>query len=96
MNKAAKFLIQATWMQDNPLFQNYDEVNQLDWNAIEAMHACTDSDSEIVMIEVLMYLCDKETNITLDFIGDLSHEERNAVIEALKMHWNGLQIEENL
>lgn len=96
MNKAAKFLIQATWMQDDPVFANFDDHTELDWERIEQYLTTTDVESHIVLIEVLMYLCNRESNITLDFIGDLTHDERNAVIESLKLHWNGLQLEEDL
>ena len=101
MRTASEHLVQTTWMADNKLFSNHDAVTPVDWAKVwevvdDIDHAEFDA-NELVLIAVLEFLCGSEmVEISLDEIASLPEMERQAVIDALRMKWSRIELQENL
>lgn len=97
--KSTQILIGTTWLGEDSTFSYYDSVTELDWNLIEE-NMCEGKypQNEVTLISVLAYLAGYEDleSISLADIGLLDQFERIAVLEALKAHWVGIEIQENL
>jgi hypothetical protein len=88
-------------MADNKLFQNHDAVTPVDWEKV--WEIVDDMDSplfdhhQLVMIAVLEFLCGSEmVEVSLDEIAALPDMERQAVIDALRLKWSKVELQENL
>lgn len=99
MRKATETLVQTTWLADDQLFACHDNVTDVDWSAIwDAISDGKYNERQITMISVLAYLASNRDldSIGLPEIGDLPEMERIAVLDALRIQWAGVQLEENL
>lgn len=93
MKTATETLIATTWLAEDKFFACHDKVTQIDW---ESFNVDDYTDEQVYLINVLSYLDDKNSFVTLSDIGNLEENERNSVLEALKIKWSGIQMEENL
>jgi len=101
MRSASEQLVQTTWMCDDPLFKNHDAVTPVNWEKVWASYSDTAMElyghNHLVLIAVLEFLCGSEmVEVGLDEIASLEEHERTAVLEALRVKWGNVQIQENL
>lgn len=99
MRKATETLVHTTWLADDALFACHDNVTDVNWEAVEnLLYDGHYSQEQQTMISVLAFLSHYENldSISLYDIHQLKGEERIAVLDALRIHWAGVQIEENL
>lgn len=97
--KATEILMQTTWMAEDRIFNCHDKVTDIDWELVdENIYEGRYSQKEITLISVFAYLAGNEDldSISLSDVGQLEQLERVAVLEALKAHWIGIEIQENL
>jgi hypothetical protein len=96
MKSATEVLVQTTWMHDEGIFRNHDEVEPLDWEKIWAkieVHNYTAD--QMVLITFLGFL-DGESDFDLFSAEHLPQQDKIAILEALKIHWGTVEIQENL
>ena len=96
MRSATEVLVQTTWMNDEGIFRNHDSVEPLDWEKIWAkieLHEYTTD--QMVMIMFLGFL-DGESDFDLFSAETMLQQDKQAILEALKVHWNCAEIQENL
>jgi len=101
MKTASEQLVQTTWMADNKLFNNHDAVTPVDWakvwDVVDDIDNAEFDANELVMIAVLEFLCGSEmVEVSLDEIAALPEMERRAVIDALRLKWSKVELQENL
>lgn len=98
MSKASEVLITTTWLNDDQLFCCHDEVTPINWDVVndKVLRDDTYSDNQLTMISMLYYLDGKGTGPLASDIGQLENNERISILEALKVHWAGISLEENL
>jgi len=101
MRTASEQLVQTTWMADNKLFNNHDAVTPVDWakvwDVVDDIDNAEFDANELVMIAVLEFLCGSEmVEVSLDEIAALPEMERRAVIDALRLKWSKVELQENL
>ena len=101
MRTASEQLVQTTWMADNKLFNNHDAVTPVDWakvwDVVDDIDNAEFDANELVMIAVLEFLCGSElVYVSLDEIAILPEMERRAVIDALRLKWSKVELQENL
>lgn len=101
MKLPSEMLIRSTWMEHDPLFNYHDTITKLDWTAIINEVATFEqekySNDQCVLVGVLEYLCGIEDGfVTLDEVGRLPVDERQAVLDALKAKWIGTELQEDL
>jgi len=101
MRTASEQLVQTTWMADNKLFANHDAVTPVDWakvwDVVDDIDNAEFDANELVMIAVLEFLCGSEmVEVSLDEIAALPEMERRAVIDALRLKWSKVELQENL
>ena len=101
MRTATEVLVQTTWMADNKLFANHDAVTPVDWakvwDVVDDIDNAEFDANELVMIAVLEFLCGSEmVEVSLDEIANLPEMERRAVIDALRLKWSKVELQENL
>ena len=101
MRTPSEQLVQTTWMADHKQFQNHDAVTPVDWakvfDAVDDMEVMHFDHHQLVMIAVLEFLCGSEmVEVSLDEIAQLPELERNAVVEALRLKWSKVELQENL
>jgi len=101
MRTASEQLVQTTWMADNKLFNNHDAVTPVDWakvwDVVDDIDNAEFDANELVMIAVLEFLCGSEmVEVSLDEIANLPEMERRAVIDALRLKWSKVELQENL
>ena len=96
MRTATEFLVQTTWMNDEGIFRNHDSIEPLDWEKIwqkiEVHHYTAD---QMVLISFLGFL-DGESDFDLFGAELLPQQDKIAILESLKIHWNATEIQENL
>lgn len=96
MRTATQVLVQTTWMHDEGIFRNHDAVERLDWEKIwEKIEVHNYTTDQMVMIQFLGFL-DGESDFDLFSSEHLPQQEKQAILEALKVHWNCAEIQENL
>lgn len=93
MRSPAQTLISATWMHENPLFTNHDEFTPINWEAVAEIEF---SKTEQILVYVLSYLSGFGCGPDLSSIDLLNDHDRSCVLEALKLKWSGVVLEENL
>lgn len=93
MRSPAQCLIQSTWLEEHPLFANFDEFNPINWEAVAEIEF---SKTEQILVFVLSYLAGFGSGPDLLSIDLLNDHERTCVLEALKVKWAGVVLEENL
>ena len=101
MRTPSEQLVQTTWMADHKVFQNHDAVTPVDWvkvwELVDDMDAPQFDHHQLVMIAVLEFLCGSEmVEVSLDEIAALPEMERQAVIDALRLKWSKVELQENL
>ena len=101
MRTASEQLVQTTWMAENKLFANHDAVTPVDWakvwDVVDDIDNAEFDANELVMIAVLEFLCGSEmVEVSLDEIANLPERERRAVIDALRLKWSKVDLQENL
>ena len=101
MRTASEQLVQTTWMAENKLFANHDAVTPVDWakvwDVVDDIDNAEFDANELVMIAVLEFLCGSEmVEVSLDEIANLPEMERRAVIDALRLKWSKVELQENL
>jgi hypothetical protein len=96
MKSATEVLVQTTWMHDEGIFRNHDQVESLDWEKIWAKIELHDyTVDQMVMIQFLGFL-DGESDFDLFSAEPLPQQDKIAILEALRIHWNAVEIQENL
>jgi len=97
--KATQSLVQTTWLADDPLFSCHDNVTDVNWEDVESkLYNGEYTQNEVTMISVFSYFAGYESldSISLSDIGQLPDLDRIAILDALRIHWAGVQIQENL
>lgn len=96
MRKATEALIHTTFLQNNHLFSSHDNVTELDWDQIwewaERTHL---TEQENAILYFLGYL-DGQNGYDLDAVNCLEKNDLLAILESLKIEWNGIDLQENL
>jgi hypothetical protein len=88
-------------MAEHKLFQNHDAVTPVDWAKVwevvdDIDHAEFNAD-QLVMVAVLEFLCGSEmVEVSLDEIANLPELERQSVVDALRLKWSRVELQENL
>lgn len=96
MRKATEALIQTTSLVNNQLFACHDNVTELDWEKIwEWVERYEVSENEMSLIWFLGYL-DGQNDYNLEQTHCLNEDELLSVLEALKIEWSGIELQENL
>jgi hypothetical protein len=96
MRKATEALIQTTSLVNNSLFSHHDSVTELDWEKIMGWMELTKLDPrEESLIWFLGYL-DGQNDFSLESVNVLEQEELLSVLDSLKIHWSGIELQENL
>jgi len=96
MRTATEVLVQTTWMNDEGIFRNHDSIEPLDWEKIWAKIEVHDyTADQMVMITFLGFL-DGESDFDLFSAELLPQQDKHAILEALKIHWNAIEMQENL
>lgn len=96
MRKATESLINTTFMADNPLFSCHDNVTELDWEKInEWLERTHLSEQEMSLIWFLGYL-DGQNDYNLEQTHCLDQDDLLAILDALKIEWSGIELQENL
>jgi hypothetical protein len=93
-----EYLIRTTSLTENNLFNHHDKLSPLDWEKIWAWYELNAVDeSERILISFLAFL-DGQTNFDLTEATDpsLSDDDRQAILEALRIDWLGVELQENL
>lgn len=93
MRSAAQTLIGTTWLNENHLFASHDEFNPIDWEQVADVDF---EKTQQVLVNVLSYLAGFGCGPDLLSIDLLNEHERHSVLEALKIKWAGVVLEENL
>lgn len=99
MRKATETLVHTTWMADDALFACHDNVTDVNWDEIESkVYSGIYSPEEVTLISVFAFLADYENldSVSLVDVGQLDQLEKLAVLDALRIHWSGVPLEENL
>ena len=101
MNTPSEQLVQTTWMADHKLFANHDAVTPVDWAKVWEVVDNIDEPQfdadQLVLIAVLEFLCGSDmVEVSLDEIANLPDMERQAVIDALRLKWSKVELQENL
>jgi len=101
MTTPSEQLIQTTWMADNKLFSNHDAVTPVDWTKVWEVVDNIDKpefdEHQLVLVAVLEFLCGSEmVEVSLDEIANLPDMERQAVVDALRLKWSKVELQENL
>lgn len=99
MRKPTETLVQTTWLADDPLFACHDNVTDVKWDAIEAnLYDGVYTQAQQTLISVFAYLAgnDQLDSVSLSDVGELSELERLAILDALRIHWAGVQLQEDL
>jgi hypothetical protein len=101
MRTASEQLVQTTWMAEHSLFKNHDTVTPVDWAKVWEVVDNIDSPEfdpdQLVMVAVLEFLCGSEmVEVSLDEIANLPEMERQAVVDALRLKWSKVELQENL
>lgn len=100
MKTPSEQLVQTTWMAEHDLFKNHDTVTPVNWakvwDAVDNSEPEFNAD-QLVMIAVLEFLCGSEmVEVSLDEIANLPELERQAVVDALRLKWSRVELQENL
>lgn len=99
MRKATETLVHTTWMADDALFACHDNVTDVNWDEIESkVYSGIYSPEEVTLISVFAFLAGYENldSVSLVDVGQLDQLEKLAVLDALRIHWSGVPLEENL
>lgn len=99
MRNATENLVGTTWMADDPLFACHDNVTEVDWESIQAkVYEGDYTMAQVALISVFAFLAGNEEldSISLSELNNLSDTEKQAILEALQIKWNGVQLQENL
>jgi hypothetical protein len=88
-------------MAEHKLFQNHDAVTPVDWAKVWEILDNIDNPEfdadQLVMVAVLEFLCGSEmVEVSLDEIANLPELERQAVVDALRLKWSRVELQENL
>jgi DNA polymerase III alpha subunit (gram-positive type) len=97
--KATQALIGSTWLADDELFACHDSVTAIDWRAVYSkLYAGEYDEEQMVLISVLSIIdqVDSMDTVSLEEILELGEHERLAVLDALRIHCDGIKLEENL
>jgi hypothetical protein len=101
MRTPSEQLVQTTWMAEHRLFQNHDAVTPVDWakvwEIVDNIETPEFNADQLVMVAVLEFLCGSEmVEVSLDEIANLPELERQAVVDALRLKWSRVELQENL
>lgn len=96
MRTATEVLVQTTWMHDEGIFRNHDAVEPLDWEKIWAKIELQDYNVDQMVLIMFLGFLDGESDFDLFSAEHLPQQDKQAILEALKVHWNCLEIQENL
>lgn len=99
MRKATETLVGTTWLADNPNFACHDYVTEINWTNIwQEVSEGKYNEKQITLISVLAFLDNYQDldSVGLPEIGDLHPIERTAVLDALRIYWDGVQLQEDL
>jgi hypothetical protein len=101
MKTPSEQLVQTTWMADHKLFINHDAVTPVDWakvwETVDNLDEPEFDADQLVMVAVLEFLCGSEmVEVSLDEIANLPDMERQAVVDALRLKWSKVELQENL
>ena len=94
-------LVHTTWMAEHALFKNHDTVTPVNWakvwEVIDDIDHSEFDENQLVIIAVLEFLCGSEmVEVSLDEIANLPELERQAVVDALRLKWSKVELQENL
>ena len=94
-------LVNTTWMAEHALFKNHDTVTPVNWakvwEVIDDIDHSEFDENQLVIIAVLEFLCGSEmVEVSLDEIANLPELERQAVVDALRLKWSKVELQENL
>ena len=101
MRTPSEQLVHTTWMAEHALFKNHDTVTPVNWAKVwevidDIDHSEVDN-NQLVIIAVLEFLCGSEmVEVSLDEIANLPELERQAVVDALRLKWSKVELQENL
>ena len=101
MKTPSEQLVHTTWMADHALFKNHDTVTPVNWvkvwEVIDDIDHSEFDENQLVIIAVLEFLCGSEmVEVSLDEIANLPELERQAVVDALRLKWSKVELQENL
>jgi hypothetical protein len=99
MRKATETLVHTTWLGDDPLFACHDNVTDVNWEAVEnLLYDGHYNQEQQTLISVLAFLSNYENldSISLYDIHQLNKIDRIAILDALRIHWDGVQLQEDL
>lgn len=101
MRTPSEQLIQTTWLAEHKLFANHDAVTPVDWAKVWEVVDNIDEPEfdadQLVLVAVLEFLCGSEmVEVSLDEIANLQELERQAVVDALRLKWSKVELQENL
>ena len=101
MRTPSEQLVHTTWMADHKLFANHDAVTPVDWakvwDVVDNIDEPEFDANQLVMVAVLEFLCGSEmVEVSLDEIANLPEMERQAVVDALRLKWSRVELQENL
>jgi hypothetical protein len=99
MRQATEALVQTTWMAEDPIFACHDNVTEVNWPLVlDKVYNGDYSMAQLTLISVFAFLSgnDELDSISLGELNNLSALEKQAILEALQIKWNGVQLQENL
>lgn len=99
MRKATENLVHSTWMADDPLFACHDNVTDVKWDAIQdKVYEGEYTMAQVALIGVFAFLAGNEEldSVSLSELNNLQPMEQQAILDALKIHWTGVQLQEDL
>ena len=101
MRTPSEQLVHTTWMAEHALFKNHDTVTPVNWakvwEVIDDIDHSEFDNNQLVIIAVLEFLCGSEiVEVSLDEIANLPELERQAVVDALRLKWSKVELQENL
>lgn len=98
MKLATEYLIRHTYLSEIRMFAEHDDLVPLDWEKIWGWVEVTKlEENEKIILDFLAFLdgqVDFQIGNATDF--SLSDDEKRAILEALRIDWLGLELQENL
>jgi len=100
MRTPSEQLVQTSWMCEHKLFANHDAVTPVNWDKVWEVIGEQETEfdhNQLVLIAVLEFLCGSEmVEVSLDEIANLPELERQSVVDALRLKWSKVELQENL
>lgn len=96
--KAAKNLILTTQLNEIPNLINFDEFTEYKWEEIENhINDLRDTNAELgVLFDTFIWVLNEYGTEWVNYLSALPKEDRQSVIESMKLKLLGGELEENL